>query len=227
MTRPSLFATVRDFAALRARERLRPTSVRHCPDGDYGPVLVLPGLFGSDRQTRQFRDCLQMLGYQPLPWGLGINLGPTPARLERLALQVSFLARDHGKLHLVGFGMGGLFARWAAQSRTHAVKTVVTVNAPFREPLETAWRNVRFGMMPLRGLDLRSLAFMLRTPPEQPWAALYSTQDGVVDWKSCHDPRFPDRCFEIPSRHTTCMRDARVFRQVASCLAKEAEGPPR
>jgi pimeloyl-ACP methyl ester carboxylesterase len=220
MTRPSLLATAQDFATLRAAQRLRPGSVRHCPDGDRGPVLVLPGLHGTDRGTRQFRDCLQMLGYTPLPWGLGRNFGPTPRKLQDIAQRVSFLARDHGPLHVVGFGMGGLFARWAAQSRGAAITRLVTVNAPFRVPLELAWRNVRYLMLPHSGLDLRSLAFMLRQVPEQPWHALYSRQDGVVSWKSCMDPRFPDRCIEIPSRHMTCMRNEAVFRQVATCLAK-------
>jgi pimeloyl-ACP methyl ester carboxylesterase len=221
MTRPSLLATARELATPRAAAPLRWTSVRHCPDGDHGPVLVLPGLLGTDRGTRQFRDCLQMLGYTPLPWGLGLNLGPTPRRLEELALRVSFLARDHGPLHVVGFGMGGLFARWAAQSRGTAIARLVTVNAPFREPLELAWRNVRAFTLPQRGLDLRSLAFMLRQVPEQPWHAIYSRKDGVVSWNACHDPRFPERCFDIPSRHMSCMRDARVFRQVAQCLAEK------
>jgi pimeloyl-ACP methyl ester carboxylesterase len=223
MIRPSLFATARELATPRAEAPLRWTSVRHCPDGDRGPVLVLPGLYGSDRGTRQFRDCLQMLGYTPLPWALGRNLGPTPSRLEALATRVSVLARDHGRLHVVGFGMGGLFARWAAQSRGQAIARLVTVNTPFREPLELAWRNLRPVMLPQTGLDLRSLAFMLRQVPEQPWHALYSRRDGVVPWHACHDPRFPDRCFEVPSRHMSCARDARVFRQVALCLAQSRD----
>jgi pimeloyl-ACP methyl ester carboxylesterase len=219
MSRPSLIATATDFASLRARTPLRPKSVRGCPDGDRGPVLVLPGTLGTDRGTRQFRDCLQMLGYTPLPWQLGVNLGPTPRRLEQVAARISFLARDHGPLRLVGFGMGGLFARWAAQSRSQAVVRVVTINTPFREPLDTAWANIRPLLRSFSGLDMRSIAFMVRQKPEQPWAALYSRRDGVVSWSSCFDPSEPARCFEIDARHMTCMRDQEVFRRVARCLA--------
>jgi pimeloyl-ACP methyl ester carboxylesterase len=220
MSRPSLFAAVADFTTLRARSPLRASSVRGCPPGDGAAVLVLPGLFGTDRQTRRFRNGLQRLGYAPLPWSLGLNLGPTPRLLEHVAARVSGLARDHGPLQLVGFGMGGIFARWAAQSRTGAVAGVVTVNTPFRAPVETAWRPLRPFLAPQAGLDTCGLAFMVRQPPEQPWAALYSRRDGVVGWTSCMDPAYPDRCTETRARHASCMRDEEVFRAVAGWLGK-------
>ena len=181
-------------------------------------VLVLPGLLGTDRQTRLFRACLQMLGHTPLGWELGMNRGPSPGLLEALAHRVSKLSSAHGRIRLVGFGMGGLFARWAAHARSAAVRQVITVNTPFREAVDKAFANVSPILRSFRGLDLSGLSFMVRQPPLGAWSALYSRQDGIVSWNNCMDPRFPRVCFEVASKHMSCMRNENVFRQVAGCL---------
>ena len=218
MSHPSLIATAAEFTAWRAHPKLRPESVRGCPRGHGAPVLVVPGLLGTDKQTRRFRDGLQMLDYLPLTWDLGMDLGPTPALLEALALRVSTLAATHGRLRLVGFGMGGMLARWAAQARSASVSQVITVNTPFREPVDRAFRNVAPLLRSFRGLDVRGLSFMVRQPPACAWSAIYSKQDGIVSWHCCQDPAFASVCFEAASKHLSCMRNELVFRQVAHCL---------
>ncbi len=159
-----------------------------------------------------------MLDYVPLGWNLGLNRGPTPARLEQLANRVSQLAAAHGPVRIVGFGMGGLFARWAAQARSGAVCGVITVNTPFRDPVDQAFRRVAPLLSSFAGLDLRGLSFMVRQPPQSAWAAIYSRQDGVVSWNACHDPAYPALCVEVPSRHLSCIRNENVFRKVAELL---------
>jgi pimeloyl-ACP methyl ester carboxylesterase len=220
MPRPALSATLRDFAGLRPAQPLGPASVRGCPSGDGSPVLILPGILHGDGQTATFRDCLQMLGYMPLAWELGVNLGPTPILMERLGARVSTLAQRHGKLRLVGFSMGGLFARWIAQSRSLSVAQVITVCAPFRDPLNSAWLPLGAFTPLWQDLDVSGLSFMMRQAPLQPWAALYSRKDGVVAWQSCLDPQAPARCFDVGVRHRNAMREEAVFRQVAACLAE-------
>ncbi len=219
MSQPNLLSTMAELAAWRARRPLRPNSVRGLKRGGGQPILVLPGLLGTDRQTRRFRDGLQMLDYQPLTWEMGQNRGPTPAGLEKLADRVSKLALAHGRLRVVGFGMGGLFARWVAQARSAAVSGVVTVNTPFREPLDRAFRRLAPVLRRSAGLDMRGLSFMMRQPPAGDWAAIYSAQDGIVAWHCCMDPAHAHRCFSVDSRHMSCMRNEDVFRQVAECLA--------
>jgi pimeloyl-ACP methyl ester carboxylesterase len=219
MPRPKLSATLRDFAGFRPAKSLGPASVRGCPSGDGSPVLVLPGILHGDGQTEQFRACLQMLGYTPLPWELGVNVGPTPVTMEKIGARVSILAQRYGKLRLVGFSMGGLFARWIAQSRSLSVAQVITICAPFRDPLNSAWIPLGTFKPFWQGLDVSGLSFMMRQTPLQPWAALYSRKDGVVAWQSCLDPQAPAHCFDVAVRHRTAMREEAVFRQVAACLA--------
>jgi pimeloyl-ACP methyl ester carboxylesterase len=220
MPRPPVSQTIRDYATFRAQTPLRPSSVRGCPPGDGSAVLVIPGILRGDGQTLRFRNGLQMLGYVPFGWELGINAGPTPRTMIDLSNRIGTLAQHHGKVRIVGFSMGGLFARWAAQARSQLVSQVVTICAPFRDPLDSAWLPLR-ALLPLwPDLDVRGMSFMIRQTPSQPWAAIYSRRDGVTAWQSCMDPRFPDRCFEVATRHTIAMREEAVFRQSAACLAQ-------
>ncbi len=224
--RPTLRHALRDYAALRPRHRLTPDSVRGCPAGDGSPVLVLPGILRSDRQTARFRDGLTMLGYLPLGWELGVDWGPTSRLLEGLTARLSTVARSHGPVRLVGFSMGGLFARFLGHARPSLVRQVITVCSPFRDPIDSAWLPLR----PLLGIwpdaDIAAMSFMVRQIPPVPWAALYSRQDGVVAWRSCQDPAWPTHCFEVHCRHKFAPAEDEVFRRVATCLAEGQGAPP-
>jgi pimeloyl-ACP methyl ester carboxylesterase len=221
MPRPKLTATFADYASFRPRRALGPASVRDCPAGDGSAVLVLPGILRGDGQTKRFRDCLQMLGYQPFGWGIGINGGPSQRTLIELGNRISTLAQAHGRVRLVGFSAGGLFARWAAHARSQAVSQVITICAPFRDPVGSAWLPLRPFLPLWPELDLSGLSFMIRQPPSQPWAALYSKRDGIVAWQSCMDPAFPDRCVELGTRHAITMREEASFQHTARFLADQ------
>jgi pimeloyl-ACP methyl ester carboxylesterase len=220
MPRPKFTATVADYSSLRPRKALGPASVRDCPGGDGGAVLVLPGILRGDGQTKPFRDCLQMLGYQAYGWELGVNAGPSQRTLIELGNRIFALSQRHGAIRLVGFSAGGLFARWAAHARSQSVSHVVTICAPFRDPVGSAWLPLRPFLPLWPALDLSGLSYMIHQPPTQPWAALYSKRDGIVAWQSCMDPAFPERCVDLGTRHAVTMREDAAFRQTARFLAE-------
>ena len=217
--RPTRRQTLLDYLAPAPLEKISFATMRACPNGDGGPVLVLPGILRGDRQTKLFRDHLQMLGYQVFGWDQGINLGPTRVTLERLSRRVRALAEAHGPVRLVGFSMGGLFARWIAESRPSAVRAVITIGTPFAAPIDSAWVPLRPFLSLWDSVDIWALCVVVGQTPIVPWAAIYSRHDGVVAWEACMDPNSPERCFEIPVRHRWAAREAAIFRQVAACLA--------
>jgi pimeloyl-ACP methyl ester carboxylesterase len=217
--RPGRWNTLRDYTALRPQKKLTPDSVRFCPPGDGSPVLVLPGILRTDRQTARFRDGLTMLGYVPFGWELGTNWGPKSRLVEGVTARLGALAKEHGPVRLVGFSMGGLFARFLAHARPPMVSQVITVCSPFRDPLDSAWLPLRPLVGAWPGVDIAAMSFMVRQTPPVPWAALYSQLDGVVAWRNCQDPAAPTHCFEVRCRHKFAPVEEQVFRQVATCLA--------
>lgn len=155
------------------------------PRGDGHPVLVLPGLGGGDRSTIPMRSYLQRLGYAVHGWGLGINR-PDAAMISRIGRRFAELYERHGRqpISLVGWSLGGIYAREIARARPVAVRQVITLGSPFREsPGEeshpTAWLRAANPSRPRRRIDSSPLAV--------PTTAIFSRTDGVVPWRASRD----------------------------------------
>src|SRR5437870_1661144 len=99
--------------------------------GDQHPVLVLPGFTASDVTTTPLRWQLRSWGYWAHGWQLGRNLGPTPAVLEGLVDRLLTLHERHGrKVTLIGWSLGGIYARELARQFPDSVRSVITLGSP-------------------------------------------------------------------------------------------------
>ena len=83
------------------------------PMGDGHPVIVFPGLSASDGSTLPLRNYLGTRNYQVSGWNQGHNFGPRAGVLEAASVQVqeSFLAAGKQKVSLIGWSLGGIYAR--------------------------------------------------------------------------------------------------------------------
>ena len=154
--------------------------------GDGHPVVVFPGLGASDQSTRPLRRLLRGLGHDARGWQQGRNLGPRPGVLEVALAGVRALAERHGRrVSLVGWSLGGVYARELAKRAPEAVRCVVTLGTPFSgSPRATnAWRLYEF----LNGRAERApVGFeSLRVPPPVPTTSIFSRSDGIVAWQCC------------------------------------------
>lgn len=169
--------------------------LRLAPRGDGHPVLTLPGFIASDVSTRILRRFLRSRGYHVHAWRLGRNLGPSPATIEGLRARVRQLADQHRRpMSLVGWSLGGIYAREIARAAPSAVRQVITLGSPLRLR-ERAKSNAGILFEMLRGPQWES--YPLQRPPEQvrgplpvPATAIFTRSDGVVPWRAC---------LEIPS----------------------------
>src|SRR6201990_3482914 len=98
------------------------------PKGDGHPVLVLPGLVASDVSTRPLRAFLKSRGYAVSGWRQGRNLGLRGGVPNAMGDPVEELSDTHGrKISLVGWSLGGLYARQLAKMRPDRVRSVITL----------------------------------------------------------------------------------------------------
>ena len=119
---------VADFGLFLAARPLMP----RLPRGDGHPVLVLPGLLADDVSTRALRSVLRRLDYRVHGWRLGRNIGPTPACVSGMRQRVDDLSDRYGRpITLVGWTLGGIFARELARQTPHPVRHVPTLGSPF------------------------------------------------------------------------------------------------
>lgn len=189
------------------------------PRGDGHPVLVLPGFFASDRSTRPLRWFLRDRGYHVHGWRLGRNLGPTPEIVAGLGQRFADIRARHGRtMSIVGWSLGGIYARELARRFPDDVRQVITLASPFRDPSAT---NVARILRPRPRGDLGTLAARLRDPLSVPATSVYSRSDGIVAWRSCLDEAGPrSENVEVRSSHCGMGHHAATLLVIADRLAQ-------
>jgi pimeloyl-ACP methyl ester carboxylesterase len=166
------------------------------PRGDGHPVLVFPGLAASDLSTVPLRNFLQSRHYVPYGWDLGMNFGPRPGVLAASLNRIRELVERHeAKVSLVGWSLGGVYARELAKIAPDLVRGVITLGTPFNgNPKATnAWRLYEFASGSKVG-DPTLHAGLAQTPPV-PTTSVFSRSDGIVAWK-CSLEKAEHRCAE-------------------------------
>jgi pimeloyl-ACP methyl ester carboxylesterase len=162
------------------------------PRGDGHGVLVLPGLLASDASTAVLRRYLRLLGYHVRGWTLGRNVGPTSEVLDGLPAVLSALASEtDGPVSVVGWSLGGIYARELARQQAAQVRQVITLGSPFAL---TDSQQSHADRAYQRRASLHASARVpgreqLRRPIAVPSTAVYSRRDGIVSWQACIEPQ--------------------------------------
>lgn len=158
--------------------------LRSAPKGDGHPVLVFPGLVAGDFTTAVLRAFLRERGYVATAWEQGLNLGPRPGVIEACIDKVRQLRAEHDRpVSLVGWSLGGIYAREIAKLVPDDVRQVITLGTPFAgHPKATnAWRLYQMASGQLVQ-DNEQIAELKKTPPV-PTTSIFSRTDGVVAWQ--------------------------------------------
>src|SRR5918912_1261922 len=164
------------------------------PKGDGHPVLVLPGLVASDTSTRPLRAFLRTRGYAVSGWRQGRNLGLRHGVQNAMVDLLQEMNDTHGrKVSLVGWSLGGLYARQLAKMMPERVRSVITLGSPFAGPPKStnAWRV--YEMASGRRADEEDSRFggSLASAPPVPTTAIFSRTDGVCAWQGCREQSSP------------------------------------
>ena len=177
--------------------------LRHAPKGDGQPVLVFPGLVAPDSSTVPLRAYLKRLGYTAYGWNQGFNVGPRHGVLAGCRERIEEIHEKHGRtVSLIGWSLGGLYAREMAKLLPGMVRQVITLGSPFAgHPHAThAWRV--FEYLSGHSASDPNLLDRLREAPPVPTTSMYSKSDGVVAWQcSVQSPGLQTENVEVWASH--------------------------
>ncbi|WP_139797557.1 alpha/beta fold hydrolase [Novosphingobium sp. B1] len=165
-------------------------------------VMLLPGFGTHPARMKPLRIALEAAGHRVSDWGLGFNFGPTEDRFDRLCERVLTMARKEGEpLVLVGWSLGGIFAREVAKRHPEAVRLVVTMGTPFSgdRRANNAWR--AYQLIAGHSVDEPPIGQDMAAKPPVPTVALWSARDGIVSPRSSCG-RKGERDLAIPMRCT-------------------------
>lgn len=202
---------------------IRSSVLRGLPRGNGAPVIVIPGFGAADLDTASLRRALRKLGHSVYGWGQGRNLGMRPAIRNALADQLKRLHQRHGQpVSLIGWSLGGVFAREMARHNPQHVRRVFTLGSPFNgrpdaNNMMALFRLANRG----RKVNLDWAGFQKRrTPPPVPCTAIYTRSDGIVAWPCClEDPAPNTENIEVHGSHFGLAHNPEVLRLIAERLA--------
>ncbi|HKU04950.1 MAG TPA: alpha/beta hydrolase [Bradyrhizobium sp.] len=195
------------------------------PHGDGHPVLVLPGLVASDVSTRPLRSFLKTRGYAVSGWRQGRNLGLRPGVQHAMVDLVHELNDTHGrKVSLVGWSLGGLYARQLAKMMPDRVRAVITLGSPFASsPKATnAWRVYEMASGRRAEDEEPRFGGTLSSAPPVPTTAIFSRTDGICAWQGCREPSSAmAESIEVESSHCGMGHHPAAVYAVADRLAQK------
>jgi pimeloyl-ACP methyl ester carboxylesterase len=145
---------------------------------DGPPALVIPGFIAHDRTTAALRRALADAGWRVHGWEMGVNRGARPETVERLRARLDAISATR-KILVVGWSLGGLFARELARAAPGRVRAVVTLGSPFSgDPKQNnVWR--LYELVAGHKVDQPPLPRITAKPPV-PQLALWSRVDGLI-----------------------------------------------
>lgn len=166
-------------------------------------VMVLPGFMANDSSTYVLRRELKMLGHDVYTWGQGTNIGPSAKIQQGMLRRLQRIAdRTGDKVDLVGWSLGGVFARYLAHERPDLVSSVITLGSPLRP---TGKREGFVGKI-FSSLTMHHDADMGDFDPsgrlKMPLTCVWTRTDGVVDWRAAAARPGPQvENIEVPGTH--------------------------
>ncbi len=205
--------------------------------GNADPVILVPGFLGSDTHLTELQRWITRVGYRVVPSGIGRNADCPDVLLEKLLESVEAAFTMTGRrVRLIGYSLGGSLARAAAVRRPDLVAQVITLASPIREirahPLVLGLAKLAGRIIPSPSQVPRrhgdhfhngTCSCELMDALAQPIpgsiarAAIFSRDDGMVDWQSCLDD-IAAYNVEVHGSHLGLIVNQEVYRVLAELL---------
>lgn len=199
--------------------------------GDKHPVLVLPGFLAGDFSTKLLRTFLKSRNFTPYKWNLGRNLGkqsdPKTGAGQVIIDRLIEIYEKHGqKVSLVGWSLGGIYARELARLHPEMVRQVISLGSPFSKTLKANHAAKLFERTSGHKLSEMTDSFvhtMHRAPPV-PCTAVFSKTDGITAWECCLEkPSETAQNIEVFSSHCGLGHHPFVMWLIADRLAQSED----
>ena len=185
-------------------------------------IIVVPGFLTPDLATQPLRRALRADGHRTWGWGQGFNMGARRHKLEGLVDRIDRLAdATGGKLVLIGWSLGGLYAREAAKLRSDSVDAVITLGTPFSHGLRdnNAWK--LYEAVNDHDVDHPPVKVAPAQKPSMRTVAIWSSEDGIVAPASASGTRDEtDERIEVRCPHNELVSHPEALKAVLGALAR-------
>jgi hypothetical protein len=188
------------------------------------PLMVIPGFLATDRTTLGLQKALAAAGYRVTGWGMGLNRGVQADTLERIVGRIEAFGGGR-KVILVGWSLGGIYAREAAKLRPDLVAKVVTLGSPFSGDRRSnnVWR--LYELVAGHPVDDPPIKADPAVKPPVPTLALWSRRDGIVSVCTARgEEGESDERLELDCSHMGFAVSARAYPKIVEAVRTFADG---
>jgi triacylglycerol lipase len=206
--------------------------------GNGAPIMLVPGFMAGDYMLLEMQWWLRRIGYESFLSNITWNNDCPDKTAAALTHRIRRVYDETGrKVTLVGHSLGGLLIKSVSQDHPELVQSVITMGSPFKEIVKAhpaivgIWDHLKAAQGGVIGRNLlsscgtghctcnfvRNIMQPRKTIPPQ--FAIYSKDDGVVDWESCMEDDL-DSNAEVRGTHIGMVYNADVFRALADRLAE-------
>ena len=192
--------------------------------GERGPadgpkLMVIPGFLATDRTTLGLQRALAAGGFRVAGWGLGLNRGVAERTVDLVAERIERFGAG-GKVILVGWSLGGLYARVVAQERPELVGKVVTLGSPFsgdRRRNNNVWR--LYEWVAGHPVNDPPIDKDPAVKPPVPTLAIWSRRDGIVSVDGARGrPEERDTELELGCSHMGFAVSAKAYPKIVEAV---------
>ncbi|SDS64702.1 hypothetical protein SAMN05444158_2717 [Bradyrhizobium canariense] len=180
-----MLAEARGIFEFNASLLLSPLLMR-APKGDGHPVLALPGFLASDLSMAPMRRYLRDLGYDTYAWRMGRNVGGVSRMRAALRDRLTEIHTATGrKVSIIGWSLGGVYARDLALQLPDIVRSVITLGSPFSGDVRATNATRLYEALSGETVDDASeLRMAIAGDLPMPTTSIYSRTDGIVNWRT-------------------------------------------
>lgn len=198
------------------------------PQGDGHPVFIFPGFMVGDLSTLPMRNLFQAKGYQVFPWKLGPNLGYHDHVLETLIEKAkAVFAETNQPISVIGWSLGGLYARELARAHPEWIRQVITLGTPFARSLKASSIRSFYEYVSGNSADKVDPALFatIQVPPPVPTTAIYTKADGIVAWQTTMEQQESETVqnIEVSGSHCGLGHNLEVLEILLDRLAQTKE----
>ncbi len=170
--------------------------------------MLLPGFGAHPSRMRYMARQLEAAGHKVKRWGQGFNLGAAPDTLDRIEARLLHLHARYGRpVHLVGWSLGGVFAREVAKRHPDKVAKVITLGSPFsgHPRSNNGWR--AYHLVAGHRVEEPPVECAVNLKPPVETVAFWSARDGIVHPRSARGrPGERDRAIALRCTHMGFVR---------------------
>ena len=215
---PPAWRLLAESAALMARFYRQFGSLAERGAADGAPLMVLPGFLATDRTTLGLQRALAAAGYRVSGWGLGLNTGVRADTLDRIVERLERFAAGRQAI-IVGWSLGGIYAREVAKARPDLVAKVITLGSPFSGDRRgnNVWR--LYELVAGHPVDAPPIRAVTHEKPPVPTLAIWSRRDGIVAAGCARGlPGESDRQLEFDCGHMAYAVSGRAFPKIVEAI---------